>query len=275
MAQSSLYKKISENVKKKIGKNFIVSYMPDHPLIMDAPEILIGGEGRLTCLVTDSELKSIDKLRSKLMLCRLALPENARIILSTESNKVADSLENDFDKIVHFSEVENCLISFVGDSKSPKTDIKQVRETKLRHHNLYSKIFFINQRRSSFFDSKIKISEIYDKFKIQDKKEYLSRISEFRLKRTHTKRQISAYCLDSINKIVDLDNGTPHLSYDNFYQIILSDFRPVSKIDPEKPLRALAFSAQAITDAESENELMDLIDKIDDLINKRRTWDAP
>ena len=68
---------------RQLGERFVVSVNPDHPYLFEGPDILAGGDGRLLAIFRpkSTELSNPNRLLSRLVLTKLALPNHTRYIL--------------------------------------------------------------------------------------------------------------------------------------------------------------------------------------------------
>jgi len=66
---------IAKTVGEEIPTSYVIATAPDHPLLIEGPDILIGGEGNLVAVFTPkaSERADDDRLLARFILCRLAL----------------------------------------------------------------------------------------------------------------------------------------------------------------------------------------------------------
>jgi hypothetical protein len=93
---------------KDLPTGFIVAVGPDHPLLLRASDLLIGGRGLMTALFlpTAAERRNPSLLKTRFVLNRLALPPHTRHILVAEPAdlKLAGQLEHDFDAVLTWSD---------------------------------------------------------------------------------------------------------------------------------------------------------------------------
>ena len=68
-----------------LRRNFTVAVDPDHPSLFEGPDILAGRDGHLVAIFVPKgvEKRSPERLLTRLVLSRLALPDHARCILLT------------------------------------------------------------------------------------------------------------------------------------------------------------------------------------------------
>src|SRR5690242_2845501 len=86
-----LRKALTLELRRELNSRFVTVPHPDHPFLLRAADILVGGEGNLSALFipTRSEVNEPDLLRSRLILNRLALPPHTRCLLLIQSSQDA------------------------------------------------------------------------------------------------------------------------------------------------------------------------------------------
>lgn len=90
--------------------DYKVSVGPDFPELFDGPDILAGKPGRLTAVFIPKqhELRSPERLRTRLILTRLALPEHAQCLLALNDafgqEELLENLERDFHAVVRIED---------------------------------------------------------------------------------------------------------------------------------------------------------------------------
>lgn len=257
--------RIVKKLKARLPAAYRLAYRGDHPLLMESPELLVGGEGNLSCVVSDETMKSADRLKAQLTLIRLALPENARVALHTKNEKLWSALSSDYDSLIDPLHVEESIYRFITSKSKPKTNIKDIRNSKGKHHSIYSGLFIISKDRSSMFVEDGSSERVANDPKTL-KSHYHMFLSSTELHKKSFRRQVTSECYNSIINYVNLENGTPHITKEDYFRILLSDFLPALKNDPNKPTRALAFSGRLLTDVKNTNELESLVSRVQDFI---------
>lgn len=257
--------RIVKKLKARLPTNFRLAHRGDHPLLMESPELLVGGEGNLSCVVSDETMKSADRLKAQLTLIRLALPENARVALHTKNEGLWNALSSDFDALIDPLHTEESIYKFIISRSKPKTNIQEIRNSKGRHHSIYSCLLIVSKDRSSSFIEDGSSRRVANDSELL-KSHYHLFLSPTELQRKNFRRQVISECYKSITNYVNLDNGTPHITNEDYFRILLSDFLPTQKDDPSKPTRALAFSGRLLTDVRSTSELESLVLRVQDFI---------
>jgi hypothetical protein len=74
---------LAREVRRQVSNRFTLVAYPDHPYLLEPPELLIGGEGLLTAVFVPKadEMRRPALLQSRLIASRLALPIETRCVL--------------------------------------------------------------------------------------------------------------------------------------------------------------------------------------------------
>ncbi|MCU1025387.1 hypothetical protein [Stenotrophomonas maltophilia] len=261
---------ISQALINKLQKELPSTYRfakdADHPLLMDGPDLMVGGEGRLTCIVTDKKNRSYERLLAQLSLLRLALPEAATIVLVTDNEDSRASLSREYDRLFNAQEIGQSLLGFIRSKNVPRTKKEDLQASKNRHHHIYSKLMMVGRSRAKSFKADGSAQRLSSRTLASDK--ISAYFSAAHLSKNNARRQIISTCYSSAANYIAMDNGTPYVSSDRYFRILLSDFLPHSRFDPEKPMRALAFSGNLIADVQDRDEAEQLIDRVMALLSK-------
>lgn len=86
---------IARLLQRELEASYIVVSGPDHPLLIEGPDALIGGEGGLLAVFMPKakERKRPDLLEVRYILSRLALPPDARHVLVLGEAQPGDAIE--------------------------------------------------------------------------------------------------------------------------------------------------------------------------------------
>ena len=101
---------IASQLQKILGDKIIIVPRPDHPVLLSSPDILVGGNGKLTAIFCISRSTKSSFLKAKLVSARLAFPVTARMIAIFEKNVTPSMKElvSNFDEIqMYNSSCEN------------------------------------------------------------------------------------------------------------------------------------------------------------------------
>lgn len=115
-------KAIAQQLKRTMTSNFVIVNGPDHPLLLRPPDLLIGGEGRLTAimLATAEEARSPEQAKARYTLCRAALPqESVFVFVATEDREnIGQYLSSDVDEVLRWQ--DRGQLSRVAERKDPR-----------------------------------------------------------------------------------------------------------------------------------------------------------
>jgi hypothetical protein len=77
---------IERELRDELPSSYVIVAAPDHPLLIEGPDVLVGGEGNLVAVFTPkaSERHSRERLSVRFVLSRLALPPQTRYVLLSE-----------------------------------------------------------------------------------------------------------------------------------------------------------------------------------------------
>jgi hypothetical protein len=103
---------------------------PDHPFLLEGPDILAANEGRLLCVFAPSKMEKVlpEKLISRLVLSRIALPAHAAFALSSDDG-LASSIVSHFDAIVDIKKIKE-LKSFLNSYKPKPSTVQYLMHYK-------------------------------------------------------------------------------------------------------------------------------------------------
>ena len=92
---------IERELRDELPSSYVIVAAPDHPLLIEGPDVLVGGEGNLVELVFTPkaiERHSRERLSVRFVLSLLALPPQTRYVLLSDdphehaiSHNVADN----------------------------------------------------------------------------------------------------------------------------------------------------------------------------------------
>src|SRR2546422_965963 len=71
-------------------RDYVVAQNPDHPSLVDGPDIVAGSRGHLVAIFAPKvrEFQNARHLRDRLILSRLAMPEHTRYVLAVSAQDV-------------------------------------------------------------------------------------------------------------------------------------------------------------------------------------------
>ncbi|MFG1424704.1 hypothetical protein [Roseixanthobacter glucoisosaccharinicivorans] len=253
-------------LRRDLPDAFVTVLGPDHPFLLKGPDIIIGGEGKLTAIYVPAvaERKGAqDQLRTRYVLSRLALPQHTRHILTWGRNwdeGVASDLAESFaDTLSLDSRAGLRKIAedgnFVGRQRPiAKENLQEIR-------NRFSQALFVtrlaNRTASRELDSPILSSE-------DPKTRHRPRLIDTHMTTdkvmTHyyddgvaTKDFVQSLLVSTVPDRHPLVQGQPKLVGHPFDIALLKMLRP-ARGDPLKVRRAAAFAGWVLLD-EHQGEL--------------------
>jgi hypothetical protein len=105
-------RRLESTLRRELPDDYVIVSGPDHPLLLRAADLLVGGKGSLTAVFvpTAREKTDPDLLRARLTLNRLALARDARpvLIADPEAGDLAGAMEADFTQVVDPRRLAGC-----------------------------------------------------------------------------------------------------------------------------------------------------------------------
>ncbi len=274
-------RQLENNLQRSLGSGYVVVAQPDHPLLLVGPDILIGGEGHTTAVFLAGPTARPKMLRAKLIASRLALPTNTRTVL-VGSDQVVDHPDSrgNFDEILGGRAPERFLERYIRGDAVTKVDGVQLLEIKRRQQKIFSKAF-LEAKMRQYVDLDSGVS----KELIRVLKESALGIGEQPLSignrysprkhgvyfqgswvlslsaRKENARNLKHLWASNLAEDFVLDTGIPFSSL-NSLSVMLADGWPRYPGDPQKLLRAYAFSGYVLSAASSVDEVKKLIEHI-------------
>jgi hypothetical protein len=275
------------------ARNYTIAVSPDFPHLISAPDILIGGNGRLCAvfLPNSSEAKRPEQLLSRLALSRLGLPDHLICALILDKDDSFDSEDSDWQTLKwHFdisliSRQSNSLESFMQGEYTPRHLSLETRQRTLVR---YARLYFENQQEIAKPKRPIRASELFYDIQIrggyepttvqswlrQNKPLWRNAAETFLIRRnvailaatfedkTSSLLKLRAFCNSAVRLDYSLDNGVPYFTNPTI-NILLVDRVPSYRLDPQKPLRASAFAGLVFLRAQSIDEIERFSDRLE------------
>jgi hypothetical protein len=268
-----------------LGKNYVVSVLPDFPHLISNPDIVIGASSVLFALFVPKvlELNDPNRLLFRLAISRLGLPNNMASALIVDRSKATDDFLHTMH--CHFNSID-----FAGDTRSLKKflrtdpDIRPVLpETRQQAFFRYASFFaeskegakgklqhsdpakLIREWRQSkeFEPTNLKPwSRTHDPYRVTRSLRVLSSTTHDQTllagikfgQETSPLTKLRPVCILSVQANYVLDNGVPYLVHPTI-NVLVVDRIPLSQLDPLKPLRAAAFAGWIITQANTTEDV--------------------
>lgn len=271
---------IARLLQRELEATHIVVSGPDHPLLIEGPDALIGGEGGLLAVFMPKakERKRLNLLKVRYILSRLALPPDARHVLVVDRAKDIGAIQRlgrDFAAVLDWrSRHELAKISrdknFIGDQRKVPPGVAE----------------FVQHR---FADTMQATRVLQWMNRSHDRRKELDQNSELRRGRHRPKKMpfkniapdivftsFGQGALDStaVRSLAekttlagfDLDDGVPYPTRKDDYGLALIDELREYRGDPDKLLRAAAFAGWGFIPEEQQHRL----DAIANRLGERR-----
>jgi hypothetical protein len=106
-------RRLEAALRRELPNDYVIVSGPDHPLLLRAADLLVGGGGSLTAVFipTAREKSDPDVLRARLTLNRLALQRDARpvLIAGPEAADLGGAMEGDFTQVIDTQHVQSLV----------------------------------------------------------------------------------------------------------------------------------------------------------------------
>lgn len=277
---------IAKSIQRTISSSFQVVSRPDHPLLLSGPDLLIGGEGKITAVFLIQKAVRQPQLRARITASRLALPAETRILALVDDNSgpMPNSLLSNFDEIFVGKNDARAISVFASTDTRSKVNKQDLLNSKRRHSILFAtalQIAILRHKHSMAIQPSLLIlkeleartnrqTQDVDR-KWQRRKEVEvngSNVSSLRGGSTMVSDLRSAW-QSGLNAKYTLDTGVPYADMNSQPSILLAEEWPTMKIDPEKPIRASAFSGWIIAQPTNSDEIEQLIERVQTVTRKR------
>jgi hypothetical protein len=234
----------------------------DHPVVLEGPDVLIGGEGRLVCLYL-SKRRSVIDLLARVAASKLAFPSHCMHVLVVEQKAVGkmgvDTDPEAFDKVVELSDVTRPSLLREKPSERVSAGLARVKK---QQSLLYARTFQFASSRQKYQVNDGSSSRIARLLHQGEKRTAIldyKGIDLFARDVPVTLRHIKHLCRVRFSEYT-FDRNIPYPKK-LIPGIALADRVPGVRGDPEKPLRAAAFSGWIVADASSTDELDAIIER--------------
>src|SRR6266496_427151 len=290
-------------VEKALGADHTVVVSPDHPALLSGPELLVGGRGRLTGVFWVRSATRRRLLESRVIATRLALPPNARIIAIADSPSpvLSSLLSMSFDEVVE----ERNTRELIRICKSKyTTELRDLREIQRRHAIFYSTLLQVATLRRNHdlvsVSPRSVLADLEKKTTAADRfigietdiqsvdaglrgKRGRSRPS-YHKHRVWLKQAVvagltlsinrpmlphlRAYWTEGLTENFRLDGGVPYPS-SLWPRFLLIQRWPRQIHDPDKPVRAIAFSGWVMAIATNVIDVEKLVERTEEVTERR------
>jgi hypothetical protein len=250
-------KVLAAELARNLRKSFVVVPNPDHPFLLRAADILIGGDNELISIFfpSASEARDSSKLRARLILNKLALPPQVRSVLVFDPlhEEIAEKFNRDFESIISWPSRDN-LLNVLQTKKDRRVPPEMLLYAQKRFANAMT-LTSIMRRLSRDDPNKVEITS--SAFQRRARMS-IDRIDDVEVARFTGGRfdATSALALinNNTNREIGLDNGIPYF-YKFETSLAIVDGWPPYQSDPDKLLRASGFAGWSFL-TDDQNELL-------------------
>lgn len=281
---------IVKELQRELGGGFHVVGQPDHPMLLSGPDILIGGNGKLTGVFWLSKRESVNSLLARITAARLALPLATRLLAVVATNtEVTDRVVRNFDETIALRAWRS-LLNYASSDAPLRGDREALQENKRQHSERFAfALLLANLRRRHTLEIVPPDVVIRDLTQANRESTGYSQPS-LGLRRPTAEvqgsivtslsprgrpfRQLRSFCNAGFTSIYELDNGIPYQKPNVGLNVLLVEDWPTVRYDPEKPLRTAAFGGWIMAESTDASDITNLIERMREPRNIRKWWNA-
>ncbi|MFN9470011.1 hypothetical protein [Acidovorax sp.] len=284
-------KGVVSTLQRELGRAFYVVGRPDHPMLLSGPDILIGGEGKLTAVVSVRKHEATTRLLARITAARLALPPQTRLLaIVAEDAVVPQWVMGNFDEVADPRRAWQTVRRYAASDASPRGDLGALKENKRRHSEKFAFALRLATLRSKHELDTVAPNVVMQE--LAQVNQELQRHSEnaLRLRRPMAQvqgsvvasisargkpmEQLRTLCDASFTHAYQLDTGIPYEKPDANLNILLIEDWPIVRFDPEKPLRSAAFGCWILAKSSGSSDIANLIERSRDPKHMRKWQNA-
>lgn len=269
---------IVARLQRELGGAFHVVHRPDHPMLLSGPDVLIGGEGKLTAILSIGAREPTSGLLARITAARLALPSTTRILAAvSEDATLSEGLLRNFDEVVSAGLLPTIALRYATSDARPSGDVSSLRESKRRHSEKFSFALLVATLRHKHELGKVSPASVIREL-AQMRAGATS--SELGARRVATQvrgsyvaslstsgrpiQQLRKLCDFGLNFSYQLDTGVPYENPDASLNVLLVEDWPTARHDPEKPVRSAAFGCWVMAQSSGADDIAHLIERVQD-----------
>lgn len=246
-------------------------------MLLSGPDLLIGGEGKLTAALFLERKESEKSLLARITATRLAMPSTTRLLaLLTEDAEPPIQILDHFDSSARegtWQEIQRYATS----DASPKVDQAALSESKRRHTEKYTVAMLLTTLRRKHELTTVEPETVIRELvnaghsdSVRSKKmpqlrrpstqvqgAYVASLSS----RNKPVQQLRTLCSTGLVDSYALDTGIPYQKPDSNLNVLLIEQWPTVRNDPEKPVRSAAFGGWIMAKSSSAQDIFDLIER--------------
>jgi hypothetical protein len=271
-------KTTAKTLKRELGGAFHVVAQPDHPMLLSGPDILIGGEGKLTAVVWVGKHESTNSLVARITAARLALPPETRLLATLgDDTTVPDTVMRNFDEVAHQGADCQTIIRYATSDVSLRGDRKALKENKRRHSEKFAFALLLATLRRKHelntIDPEVVMRDlvrgpqepqIYSQGSLRLRRptaQVLGSVVTSLSSRGRPVQQLRSVCDAGFTSSYLLDTGIPYEMPDANLNVLLVEEWPSVRYDPEKPLRSAAFGCWIMVKSSGAEDINQLIER--------------
>lgn len=294
---------ISNDLSRALGADFNVVPSPDHPELISAPDVIVGGRGRVTAMFRVARSTRPRMLEARVVAARLALPPGSSLVALVEDDAESrlELVRRGFDFVLRSSDTRH-LARLCGAGPPERLPIETLREVQRKHAIVYSTLLQFAETRQRGKPKPSSAREVVAALRqrhgpgdvllstdMESKHESgagrprgrpfqhhspratvgnstVAMLSERR--RSITMMLTPVWTEAFADDYVLEDDGVPY-PRDFHPRILLVETWPTHRSDPRKPARAAAFSSWLMAVPSSATQVAGLIERSESLISKR------
>ena len=294
MPYNDTLRRLVSTLERRLPKEFIVSVRPDHPHLLESPDIIVGGRGVLSAIFVPKarELQNPEILLARLIGSRLAFPSEIRCFL-TATPLIADdfslAVSEHFDRSFELTDLIH-LIESIQEIEGREISRSVPAQIRNQARNRYQLLFNVANLRHRIrpiganprellislrdrvphedFDlMALPLAFPWSVLKTRRPKDSLNyrgcEIATVSLIRQRINFEVlTELCTYSLTRSYGLDRGIPYIGREINPNILLVNRWPEEGQDPLKAVRAAAFAGWALTAAETPEEIVSLTDRL-------------
>lgn len=265
-------------LQRELGGGFHVVGRPDHPMLLSGPDILVGGEGKLTAVLWVGKNEPANGLSARITAARLALPSEARLLaVVAENAEVPDWVMGNFDEVSDPRTPWRTILRYATGAAHLRGDRGALKENKRRHSEKFAfALLLATLRRKHALEAVAPDVVVRELSQISLPVPSYSQ-SALRLRRPtaqvrgsvvaslsplgRTVQQLRTLCDAGFTYTYQLDTGIPYEKPDTNLNVLLVEDWPVMRYDPVKPLRSAAFGCWIMAKSTGAEDITHLIER--------------
>jgi hypothetical protein len=282
-------REIARYIERRVPSNHVVVPHPDHPNMLLGPDVIIGGDGRLSAIFVLRGNDSLMHLRAKLISARLILPLNTRMVLYLSSDRsLSYDLEVSFDVIARARQ-RRLLLPTANQDQDERVRVTDLIAVRRDNNARAAAILQIVDLRGKEVRSARRLKSVTRSLQGARTSDMgQNRIaSELVLRRRQAivavvsgtvvtpimdtgqsfRSRASSVLYAGLVGTFTLDNGVPYPDSLRPH-IALVPKIPQSRVDPAKPSRACAFAGWALIASQSAEDVSEVAERLQRFFEK-------